>query len=129
MNKKRYYLFFSAILIFIASYVLNYFFIEIFCVKNKAFVWQFYYFISVVTAIMLLSLIMMFYLKNRYVGHTFIVWTMIKLMAVMAYFLFFVFDRDITLTDNILYNIISLYLVYLVYEVFFTVTLLKKPVD
>ncbi len=126
MKLKRYFLFFSAVILFVVTYFLNYLFIEIFCVKNTAFVWQFYYFISGVTAIMLLSLIAMFYFKNHYVGHSFIVWTMLKLMAVMAYFLMFVFDKNIVLTDNVIYNIISLYLMYLIYEVFFTVSLIKK---
>ena len=126
MKRKQLYLFLSVVLLFIVTYFLNSFFIEIYCVENKAFVWQFYYFISGVTAIMLLSLVLIFFFNNRYTGHTFIAWTMIKLMAVMAYFLIFVFERDITLERSVLFNIVSLYLVYLVYEVFFTVLLLKK---
>lgn len=126
MKNKQFYLYFSAIAIFVVTYFLNIFFIDLFCVENTTFIWQFYYFISGVTAIMLGSLVLMFFFNNRYTGHTFISWTMIKLMAVMAYFLIFVFESGITLKHNVLYNIVSLYMVYLVYEVFFTVILLKK---
>ncbi len=126
MNKNNIYLFLSVIILFVLTYFLNYFFIEIFNVKNTAFVWHFYFFISGVTAIMLLSLIFIFNYNSRYTGHTFIIWTMIKLMAVMVFFLIFVFEPDVSLKNNVLYNIAGLYILYLIYEVFFTISLIKK---
>jgi len=126
MNRTPVFLYLSTILVFVIIYFLNQGFIEVFCVKNPTFVWQFYYFISGVSALMLMNLVLVHYLHKKYVGYTFLAWTMIKLMLVMGYFLVFVFQPKITLSNNVLYTIVSLYLVYLIYEVFFAVLLMRK---
>ncbi len=128
MKKKQFYVLLSAIVFFIATYFFTFFYIDFFNVNNAINIWRFYFFISGVSAVMLLSLIMIYYFNNRYVGHTFIAWTMVKLMAVIVYFLIFVFGPDITLKRIVLYCIVSLYLMYLIYEVVLTVYLLKKTV-
>ena len=126
MNRIPVFLYLSTIVAFIIIYFLNQGFIEVFCVKNTTFVWQFYYFISGVSALMLMNLVLINYLHKKYIGYTFLAWTMIKLMLVMGYFLVFVFQPGITLSHNTLYNIVSLYFAYLIYEVIFAVLLIKK---
>ncbi len=125
MKHKQLFLYISVIIAFVVIYFLNNLFIEIFCVKKPDFVWRFYYFISAVSALMIFSLIVVQYLNKRYTGYTFLAWTFIKLMLVMGYFLVFVFQPGIHLSYNILYAIVSLYLMYLLYEVAFTIFLMK----
>jgi len=126
MNRTPVFLYLSSIIAFVIIYFLNQQFIDIFCVKDVTFVWQFYYFISGVSALMLMNLVLVHYLHKKYIGYTFLAWTMIKLMLVMGYFLVFVFQPGITLNNNILYTIVSLYFAYLFYEVVFAVFLMKK---
>ncbi len=126
MNRIPVFPYLLNIVAFIIIYFLNQGFIEIFCVKKTTFVWQFYYFISGVSALMLISLILVHHLHNKYTGYTFLAWAMIKLMLVMGYFLIFVFQPGIALSHNILYTIVSLYFSYLIYEVLFAVLLMKK---
>ena len=75
---------------------------------------------------MLMNLVLVHYLHKKYIGYTFLAWTMIKLMLVMGYFLVFVFQPGITLSNNVLFSIVSLYFTYLIYEVVFAVWLMKK---
>jgi len=126
MNRTPVYLYLSTIVAFAVIYFLNQLFIGIFCVKHPAFVWQFYYFISGISALMLMNLVLVHYLHKKYIGYTFLAWTMIKLMLVMGYFLVFVFQPGISLSHNILYAIVSVYFAYLIYEVFFAVLLMRK---
>ena len=126
MNRTPVFLYLSSIAAFVIIYFLNQVFIDVFRVKNPDFVWQFYYFISGVSALMLMNLILVYHLHKKYIGYTFLAWTMIKLMLVMGYFLVFVFQPGISLSNNVLYTIVSLYLTYLVYEVLFAVLLMRK---
>ena len=126
MNRTPVFLYLSSIVAFVIIYFLNQVFIDIFNVKSTDFVWQFYYFISGVSALMLMNLILVHYLHKKYIGYTFLAWTMIKLMLVMGYFLAFVFQPGITLSHNVLYAVVSLYFAYLTYEVFFAILLIRK---
>jgi len=127
-TKRIIYLYTSAIIVFILIFFLNQFLIDIFDVKTPDFVWQFYYFLTGISALMIMNLFLVHYINRKYVGYTFLAWALIKLMLIMAYFLVFVMRPGLTLSNAVLYNIVSLYFAYLIYEVFFSVFLLKEKI-
>jgi len=51
---------------------------------------------------------------------------MIKIMLVMAYFVWFVLKPEVKLPNADIYDIVTLYMLYLFYEVIFVVSLLKE---
>jgi len=125
MNKRSI-LFFSLLPFFLFVYFLQPFLIRIFKVENVDFVFDFYYFITGVSLFMLLNLIVVFYFKNKFTGYVFLIWTMLKIMLVMAYFIVFVLHPKIHIDNSVVFAIMSTYFLYLIYEVVFGVLLLKS---
>ncbi len=91
-----------------------------FNVDNQQFVNGFFDFITLTTALMLTNIILVSLLKPKITGYVFLAWSMLKIMLVMAYFIFFVYGKDLQPDNNEILEIVSIYMIYLFYEVVFT---------
>jgi len=107
--------------------------ITFFDIQNTEFVDDFYRFISLTTILMLSNILIVQYLKPKITGFVFLAWSMLKIMLVMAYFIFFVQGKDLNPANNDIFELVSMYLIFLLYEVVFTVLLIRsyipKPQD
>ncbi len=124
---NRFFLFFSTLPFFLLVYFLQPVFIRIFKVENTGFVMDFYYFITGVSLFMLFNVIVVFYVKRKLTGYVFLIWTMLKIMLVMAYFIIFVLHPKVSIDNSVVFAIMATYFLYLIYEVIFGVLLLNKP--
>ncbi len=118
----------TSIITFIVIYFLHQTLIDVFSVQNTDFVWHFYYFLTAISALMIINVLLVYVLKPKFVGYTFLIWSMLKLMMVMGYFIIFVLKPRLVLGNCVIFEIISLYFMYLTYEVFFSVFLLKEKI-
>jgi hypothetical protein len=107
-------------------YQLHLYLIDVFNVSDIDFSNDFFQFISILTALMLLNIILFQLIKPKIVGFVFLAWSMLKIMLVMAYFVFFVMKKDIQLAHSTIYELVSIYMVYLFFEVVFGVMLIKE---
>ena len=94
--------------------------ITFFNVDNQQFVNGFFDFITLTTALMLTNIVLVSLLKPKITGYVFLAWSMLKIMLVMAYFIFFVYGKDLHPGNNEILEIVSIYMIYLFYEVVFT---------
>ena len=125
MNRKLL-LSLSIIPVFLIIYFLHSFLLDFFQVKNHDFAYNFYVFLTGIALLMLTSMLGVSFVQPKYTGFTFLAWSMIKIMLVMAYFVWFVLKPDVKLQNPVIYNIVTLYMLYLFYEVIFAVILLKE---
>ena len=116
----------SIIPVFVFIYFFQFFLGDYFQVNNKKFTGDFYIFITATALLMLLSLLFSDVYRPKYTGFVFLAWSMLKIILVMAYFVWFVMRLNLQLDNNSIFYIVSLYLFYLFYEVIFTVILLRK---
>lgn len=123
---KQTVLFLSIIPFFILVYFFQQKFLLWFGVTNIDFAQNFYLFISLVSLIMLSNLILIYYFKQKYVGLVFLSWSMLKIMLVMGYFVYFRLIPIRSVSNVAIYYIVSVYFLYLFYEVFFGIFLLKN---
>ena len=107
-------------------YQLHLYLIDIFNVSDIDFSNNFFQFISILTALMLLNIILFQLIKPKIVGFVFLAWSMLKIMLVMAYFVFFVMKKDIQLAHSTIYELVTIYMVYLFFEVVFGIILIKE---
>jgi len=107
-------------------YQLHLYLIDVFNVTDIDFSNDFFQFISFLSALMLLNIILFQFIKPKIVGFVFLAWSMLKIMLVMAYFVFFVMKKDIQLAHSTIYELVSIYMVYLFFEVVFGVMLIKE---
>ena len=107
-------------------YQLHLYLIDVFNVSDIDFSNDFFQFISILSALMLLNIILFQFIKPKIVGFVFLAWSMLKIMLVMAYFVFFVMKKDIQLAHSTIYELVSIYMVYLFFEVVFGVMLIKE---
>ncbi len=107
-------------------YQLHLYLIDVFNVTDIDFSNDFFQFISILSALMLLNIILFQFIKPKIVGFVFLAWSMLKIMLVMAYFVFFVMKKDIQLAHSTIYELVSIYMVYLFFEVVFGVMLIKE---
>jgi hypothetical protein len=107
-------------------YQLHLYLIDVFNVTDIDFSNDFFQFISILSALMLLNIILFQLIKPKIVGFVFLAWSMLKIMLVMAYFVFFVMKKDIQLAHGTIYELVSIYMVYLFFEVVFGVMLIKE---
>jgi cytochrome c oxidase assembly factor CtaG len=114
------------IIAFVAIFYLNTFIMLFYKVQNIKFVWQFYEFLTLVSSLMMLSVVLVYIFKTKYVGYTFLSWSMLKLMLVMGFFIIFVLRPKLPLNNADVFAIISLYFSYLIFEVLMGVYLLKE---
>jgi len=119
------------VLAFITVFFLHQYLMNVFNIENRDVVWQFYYFITGVSGLMISNLFLIQAVKKKYTGFVFLAWSMIKLMLVMAFFLYFVYKPKIFLSDNAIFDMVILYMTFLIIEVLLTIFLLKQkiPVD
>ena len=75
---------------------------------------------------MMSNIILFQLIKPKLVGFVFLAWSMLKIMLVMAYFVFFVMKKDIQLAHSTIYELVIIYMVYLFIEVFITTMLIKE---
>jgi len=118
--------FLISLLVFVVIYFIHQELIKLFSVENSGFVNRFYNFITSVSFLMIINLLTVYIFKIKYVGFTFLAWSLLKLMLVMAYFV--IIMPKISLSNNEIYEIVVLYLIYLIYEVFLGVFLLKTKI-
>jgi hypothetical protein len=113
-------------LVFVVIYFVQQGLVKLFCIKNPDFVNRFYVYITGISLLMIINLLTVYIVKIKYVGYTFLAWSLLKLMLVMAYFVILI--PKVSLSNNEIYEIVSLYLIYLIYEVFLGVLLLKTKI-
>ena len=118
--------FLISLLVFVAIYFIQLGLIKLFCIESPDFVNRFYTFLTGVSFLMIINLLTVYIVKIKYVGYTFLAWSLLKLMLVMAYFV--ILMPKISLSNNEIYEIVTLYLIYLIYEVFLGVFLLKTEI-
>ncbi len=96
--------------------------------KDKTFVQLFYYFLTLLSAVMILNIFIVYFFKTKFVGYTFLIWSMLKIILVMVFFIVFALLPRLKLDDNNIFYIMSLYFLYLFYEVILGVALLKQKI-
>jgi len=97
-----------------------------FKVSNAPVVDHFFQFITAVTILMIVNLLSVYVIKVRLVGYTFLAWSLLKLMLVMGYFVYFIWGKKQVLSNNDLYEMVTIYFLYLFFEVIFGAMLLQK---
>jgi hypothetical protein len=110
-------------LVFVVIYFVQQGLVKLFCIENTSFVDKFYNYITGISVLMIVNLLTVYVIKTKYVGYTFLAWSLLKLILVMAYFV--ILMPNASLLNNEIYEIVSLYLIYLIYEVFLGTILLK----
>jgi hypothetical protein len=122
---KKILLFVSIFPFFIFVYFAQQELLVLFKVKNIELAQNFYRFISMVAMFMLLNLVLMHYFKQRYTGFVFLAWSMLKIMLVMGYFVYFVLIPGKNLSNAVIFDMVGIYLLYLIYEVVFGIFLIR----
>ncbi len=117
-----------SVVVFIIIKFANGFFLELFNVDNVDIVNRFYNFITVISAVMIVNLLMVYLYKIKYVGYTFLIWSMLKIMLVMGFFIVFVLKPKLQIGNCVIFSVMSVYFMYLIYEVFFAMFLLKEKI-
>jgi len=107
-------------------YFLHHLLSTLFGVSTNAFVKRFYSFITLISAVMLINVLVIAIFKSRFIGYTFLIWSMLKVMLVMGFFIIFVLIPHLKLDNNVIFDIIILYFLYLIYEVLLSLALLKE---
>jgi len=125
MNRKLL-LVVSILPVFVLIYFLHPVLLDFYQVNNRIFAASFYIFLTGIALLMLTSMLGVSFVNSKYTGFTFLAWSMIKIMLVMAYFVWFVLKPGVKLQNPVIYDIVTLYILYLFYEVIFAVILLKK---
>jgi len=81
--------------------------------------------LSAAALIMLTNLLIVQLIKPFYTGMVFMAWSMIKLMLIMGFFAFFILPLDIKISDTFVFILVILYLLYLGYELVFSLFLMN----
>ena len=111
---------------FVLVYFLHQYLIDVYSVVDIDFSNKFFQFITILSAVMLSNILLMQLLKPKIVGLVFLAWSMLKIMLVMAYFVFFVMKKDIQLAHSTIYELVTIYMIYLLFEVVFGIFLIKN---
>ncbi len=125
MRQSFTYLLLSIFPFFFLFYKVHEYLMHALVLKSPEFSSHFFTYISGISLMMLSNILLMRWLKPKYVGFTFLAWSMIKLMLVMAYFSFI---NKFEINNANIIEMLIVYLLFLVYEVFFTVILLPKRI-
>jgi len=126
MKKPVLLLILSIIPVFVLIFYLFQFFTGLLEVDNTDFAYQFYQFLTFVSGFMLLNVLGVYFIKPKFVGYTFLIWSMLKIMLVMGFFILFVLHPKLPLSNSVVFDIMILYALYLLYEVVFGVVLLQE---
>ena len=95
-------------------------------VTNPSVVNHFFQFITAVTILIIFNLLSVYVIKVRYVGYTFLAWSLLKLMLVIGYFVYFFWGENQELSNNDLYEMVVIYFLYLFFEVLLGAMLLQR---
>ena len=117
---------FVSFLAFGLIYFLHHWLSILFGVSANSFVSRFYRLITLISAVMAINLLVVAIIKSNFIGYTFLIWSMLKVMLVMGFFIIFVLMPHLKLDNNVIFDIISLYFLYLFYEVTLSLALLKE---
>ncbi len=126
MKKSVLFLILSIIPVFVLIFYLFQFFTGLLEVDNTDFAYQFYQFLTFVSGFMLLNVLGVYFIKPKFVGYAFLIWSMLKIMLVMGFFILFVLYPKLPLSNSVVFDIMILYALYLLYEVVFGVVLLQE---
>ena len=126
MQKKSIFLFLSIFPVFFLIYILHQYLLKFFDIKAIDLANNLVAFISFAGFVMLTNLLLVHFIKPKLTGFVFLAWSMLKIMLIIAYFVFFIFPRSIQVPDGVVYDLIFIYTLLLIYEVFFTIILVKK---
>ena len=126
MQKKSIFLFLSIFPVFFLIYILHQYLLKLFDIKAIDLANNLVAFISFAGFVMLTNLLLVYLIKPKLTGFVFLAWSMLKIMLIIAYFVFFIFPRSIQVPDGVVYDLIFIYTLLLIYEVFFTIILVKK---
>ena len=124
MNNRTILLIPITVLFFLLVYFFHPILKNLLKVDNKEFVDQFYIFISIVSLTMLINIYVINYFKPKLTSYTFLIWSMLKIILVMAFMIIYVLLPKLNINHSVVFDIIILYFVYLIYEVGFGIYLL-----
>jgi len=126
MQKKSIFLFLSIFPVFFLIYILHQYLLKLLDIKAVHLADNLVVFISSAGFVMLTNLLLVHFTKPKLTGFVFLAWSMLKIMLIIAYFVFFIFPLSIQVPDTVIYDLIIIYTLLLIYEVFFTIILVKK---
>jgi len=126
VNKKMLFLFVSIFPVIYLIYLFHQYLLGLFNVTQLKLSNNFFVLISGAGFIMLTNLLLVQQLKPKMTGFVFLAWSMLKIMLVLAYFAFFILPKNIQIQNSTIYDLLIIYVVFLVYEVAFSIKLIEK---
>ena len=126
VNKKMLFLFVSIFPVIYLIYLFHQYLLGLFNVTQLKLSNNFFVLISGAGFIMLTNLLLVQQLKPKMAGFVFLAWSMLKIMLVLAYFAFFILPKNIQIQNSTIYDLLIIYVVFLVYEVAFSIKLIEK---
>jgi hypothetical protein len=87
---------------------------------------QIFLLLSGAAFLMLSNLIIIQLIKPFYTGMVFIAWSLIKLMLVMGFFALYILPKDLNISNHFIYVLVITYLLYLAYELAFSILLIHS---
>ncbi len=116
----------SIIPIFYAAYLLHVYLLNFFDIQNIKLANNIFDYLIGISALMLVSLLITDWLKPKITGFVFLVWSMLKIILIMLYFILFIIPRDIKVSNAVVFDFMIIYAFLLIYEVIFSIQLIQK---
>ncbi len=116
----------SIIPIFFAAYLLHIYLVNFFDVQNKKLANKIFDYLIGISALMLVSLLITNWLKPKITGFVFLVWSMLKIILIMLYFILFIIPHNIKISNALVFDFMIIYAFLLIYEVIFSIQLIQK---
>ncbi len=125
MKSKIAWLVISIFPVFYLIFLLFQFLTSVFPVNHPDLLNQLFLYISALSFLMLLNLLLVYVIKPYYTGLVFMIWSMIKLMFIMGFFAFYILPDNLQITNHFVYILVIVYLTYLIYELIVSLLLLN----
>ncbi len=116
----------SIIPIFFAAYLLHIYLVDFFDIQNKKLANNIFDYLIGISALMLVSLLITNWLKPKITGFVFLVWSMLKIILIMLYFILFIIPHNIKVSNAVVFDFMIIYAFLLIYEVIFSIQLIQK---
>jgi len=113
-------------IMFVSVWFLHQFLQAFYGVTDAVFSNMLFQFTSILSGLVFFNIIIFQLIKPKIVGFVFLAWSMLKIMLVMAYFVFFIMQKNIHLANSTIYEFVTIYMIYLFFEVIFTVFILNQ---
>jgi hypothetical protein len=128
MAKNILYLLLSILPLFVLVNLLHRFLVVYLAIKNTILSDNLFNFITNISVFVIASLIAVFFIKPKITGIVFLVWSMLKIMFIMGYFVLNILPEKKHIENSIIVELVIIYVVYLIYEVIFGIRLIKQEV-